>query len=74
MSPLEIDPQRTEAGAGERLTETKTAGARRTRGGTWYQHSLSARGIKSSGRGRSRSDEDLLSSLERLEQGHAPPS
>ena len=68
MSPLEIDPQRTEAGAGERPTETKTAGARRTRGGTSYQHSLSARGIKSSGLARSLIDEDLLSSLERLDR------
>ena len=42
--------------------------ARRTRGGTSYQHSLSARGIKSSGRARSCSDEDLLSSLERLDR------
>lgn len=41
---------------------------RRTRGGTSYQHSLSARGIKSSGRARSCSDEDLLSSLERLDR------
>lgn len=48
--------------------QTEQAGpVRRTRGGTSYQHSLSARGIKSSGRARSCSDDDLLSSLERLD-------
>jgi len=73
VSPLDTDPQGRDAGADERLTETKTAGARRTRGGTSYQHSLSARGIKSSGRGRSRSDEDLLSSLERLDRAARRP-
>jgi hypothetical protein len=72
VSPLEIDPTRTETEADGRPAETKAA-ARRTRGGTSYQHSLSARGIKSSGRGRSRSDEDLLSSLERLERASRRP-
>lgn len=73
MSPLEIDPKETETGAGGRQAEAKAA-ARRTRGGTSYQHSLSARGIKSSGQARSCSDEDLLSSLERLERAARRPS
>jgi hypothetical protein len=73
VSALEIDRQEMEGGAGERLAETKTAAARRTRGGTSYQHSLSAKGIKSSGRARSRTDEDLLSSLKRLERAAGLP-
>jgi hypothetical protein len=55
---MELDDGRTE----------QAGPSPRTRGGTSYQHSLSARGIKSSGRARSCSDEDLLSSLERLER------
>lgn len=46
----------------------------RTRGGTSYQHSLSARGIKTSGRARSCSSEDLLASLDRLERATRLPS
>ncbi len=45
----------------------KRLGGDRTRGGSSYQHSLSARGITSSGRARSHSSEDLLTSIERLE-------
>lgn len=66
MRALENDS--TKAEAGRPSTGTKSPGARRTRGGSAYQHSLSARGIKSSGRARSCSDEDLLSSLERLDR------
>ncbi|MEN6517882.1 MAG: hypothetical protein ABFC38_06775 [Methanospirillum sp.] len=73
MSRLEIDPQGMEPGAGGRPTGTKTVAGHRTRGGTSYQHSLSARGIKSSGRERSRSDEDLLSSLDRLDRATRRP-
>lgn len=74
MRPLEIDRQKTEPDGGGRPKEVKDAAARRTRGGSPYQHSLSARRIKSSGRERSRSDEDLLSSLERLERATRLPS
>lgn len=73
MRPLDIDRQKKDTGESGRTTETKDAAARRTRGGTSYQHSLSARGIKSSGRERSRSDEDLLSSLERLDRATRMP-
>lgn len=68
MSTLEGEPEKREPGSGEPGTETKIPAARHTRGGSSYQHSLSARGIKSSGRARSCSDEDLLSSMERLER------
>lgn len=73
MSQLDTDPQGIGAGAGGGPTETKAAAGRSTRGGTSYQHSLSARGIKSSGRARSRSDEDLLSSLDRLDRATRRP-
>lgn len=74
MSATERDRQETGGDASERSTETKAETGRRTRGGTSYQHSLSARGIKSSGRARCRSDEDLHSSMERLERATRMPS
>lgn len=64
MSILDIDRPGTDAREG--VSAPKTVASRRTRGGTSYQHSLSARGIKSSGRARSCSDEDLLTCLDRL--------
>ncbi len=70
---MDTDPQRRGAGTGGGPTGTKAAAGRHTRGGTSYQHSLSARGIKSSGRARSRSDEDLLSSLDRLDRATRRP-
>jgi hypothetical protein len=57
----------------EHGTDQVRSEARRTRGGSSYQHSLSARGIKSSGRARSCSDRDLLSSMERLERATRLP-
>ena len=58
----------------ERRADAPAPAARHTRGGSSYQHSLSARGIKSSGRARSCSDEDLLASMERLERATRMPS
>ncbi len=72
MSILGEEPEKGEPGPVEGRPETRAA--HRTRGGSSYQHSLSARGIKSSGRGRSCSDEDLLSSMERLERATRLPS
>jgi hypothetical protein len=70
-----LEPEKEEADrGGERGRETTPPEAHHTRGGSSYQHSLSARGIKSSGRARSRSDEDLLSSMERLERASRLPS
>lgn len=68
-----LEPEKEEVGRGERGTETKISAAHSTRGGSSYQHSLSARGIKSSGRARSCSDEDLLSSMDRLERATRLP-
>lgn len=51
----------------------KRRGGERTRGGSSYQHSLSARGIKSSGQARSHSNEDLMSTMERLERATPLP-
>ncbi|MEN6343511.1 MAG: hypothetical protein ABFC89_13245 [Methanospirillum sp.] len=74
MSSLDIDSKKIDTGGGERPAETTAAARRRTRGGTSYQHSLSARGIKTSGRARSQSDEDLQASLERLDKATRRPS
>jgi len=63
------DPEVT-AGTGEKEKPT----TQRMRGGSSYQHSLSARGIKSSGRARSCSETDLLSSMERLERATRLPT
>lgn len=71
MSILDPEPDGDERERAGDLTEA--AEARRTRGGSSYQHSLSARGIKSSGRARSSSKEDLLSSMERLERATRLP-
>ena len=57
----------------QRGTETPSPVAHHPRGGSSYQHSLSARGIASSGPARSASDADLLASLERLEQAARHP-
>ncbi len=68
MRALDTD-ERTGEAVPEKPPANEEAGPpRRTRGGTSYQHSLSARGIKSSGRARSGSDEDVRASLERLER------
>ena len=53
--------------------ETRRTPLQRTRGGSSYQHSLSARGIKSSGEARSCANEDLLSSMERLDRATRLP-
>lgn len=66
MRGLESGKDRT--ASDERRADAPAPAARHTRGGSSYQHSLSARKIKSSGRARSCSDEDLLTSMERLER------
>lgn len=69
-----LPPEKEGTAPDERRRNGTIPAARHTRGGSSYQHSLSARGIKSSGRARSCSDEDLLASMERLERATRIPS
>ncbi len=64
---------RNGAPAGEGVAEARQ-GEERRRGGSSYQHRLSARGIASGGRARSHSSEDLMTTMKRLERGGGHPS
>lgn len=65
---MRLEPEQNDSAPDERGAATAVSAARQSRGGSAYQHRLSARGIKSSGAARSASDEDLLASMERLER------
>lgn len=71
---MRLEPEKNDPAPDERGAATAVSAARQSRGGSAYQHRLSARGIKSSGAARSTSDEDLLASMERLERAARRPS
>ncbi len=71
---MRLEPEQNDPAPDERGAATAVSAARQSRGGSAYQHRLSARGIKSSGAARSASDEDLLASMERLERAARRPS